>query len=148
MQCFSLRHWIGTQKRGIRTGPNGLCGDRNTDCLSLSDALLFPLADRRSSLDSPRTLLHSLCSAHFTTKKKPAGSRDHLETLTVVHLVPIAFCVTEDRAALLSSQAREAGPCSKSDEYPHPDNPATRSVLFFLILCFRASQYKSNETPT
>jgi len=31
VQRFTLTHWIGTQKRGTRTGPNGLCGDRNTD---------------------------------------------------------------------------------------------------------------------
>jgi len=80
------------------------------------------------------------------TREKTAGSRDHLETLTVVHLVPFTLRVTEDEAALLSSEEGEADPYSKSDKYPHPDTPTTRSSSVLILSTFLSYSLASRST--
>jgi hypothetical protein len=93
---ITSRHWIRTQKRGTRTGPNGVCADRNTDslCLSLSSWCSFVRIGRRGGVLPPLSHFCTPDGLNILTTEITTWSRDHLETLTVVHLVPITLRVT------------------------------------------------------
>ena len=105
------------------------CVEVETQTLSFSDSLLFPLADRERSFDSPRTLLHSRWSAHFYDWNNYGEQRPFGDADSCLSGCDYTACYWRWQwpCCLLFTRARGRSLSQLIDEYPHPHNPTTRS---------------------